>query len=298
MSDTRLRYVSGGLTILPELGEVRSAGGGSVRLGPVNMRVLELLLRCRGELVSRAELFDSVWTNQSVSDDTLTRAISDIRAELKRLTGSENHIETIPKRGYRWPEPVDIESVPESVPPAVTAGAPKHGEKPGPALSARLLRFTATGLGYLLAVLILASAAVWLLERFAGPAIPIVAVLPTGSTIADSEIAVALEDRLIESLLALDAVAVLSRGAVDSGPVNPFPYFYFEFDARWLVESELRPSADGRFFGLSLVDARTGIVLFEAGERLQWSTTGIPEEAVDAALKPLIENISDRLGTR
>jgi DNA-binding winged helix-turn-helix (wHTH) protein len=95
-------YQCGDLRICPSLGTITSASGASVRLGPVNMRVLEALLAGAGDVVSRSDLFKAVWKNQVVSDDALTRCIADIRAELRTFSGQDNWIETLPKRGYRW----------------------------------------------------------------------------------------------------------------------------------------------------------------------------------------------------
>ena len=96
------RLESADLSIIPDRGEIRNARGESARLGPVNMKVLGFLMSRAGRVVSRADLFEAVWKNQVVGDDALTRSISDIRAEIGRLSDRENLIETLPKRGYRW----------------------------------------------------------------------------------------------------------------------------------------------------------------------------------------------------
>lgn len=63
------------------------------------MDVLVCLAEQAGELLTRDQIFGSVWGDASVSDETLTRAIGEIR----RTLGDESHefIETVPKRGYR-----------------------------------------------------------------------------------------------------------------------------------------------------------------------------------------------------
>ena len=67
------------------------------RISPINMKVLMLLIKNQGQVVNRNQVFDSVWANQEVSDDTLTRCISDLRAQIGKDT-----IKTLPKRGYQW----------------------------------------------------------------------------------------------------------------------------------------------------------------------------------------------------
>src|SRR5690606_36102850 len=96
------QYQCGDLRICPALGTITSASGTSVRLGIVKMKVLEALIARAGDVVSRGDLFTAVWKNQVVGDDALTRCIADIRSELKALSGRDDWIETLPKRGYRW----------------------------------------------------------------------------------------------------------------------------------------------------------------------------------------------------
>ncbi|MET1255764.1 transcriptional regulator [Aliikangiella maris] len=94
-------YQSDTLSINPETGMVNTSAG-SERIGPVNMRVLICLIEQQGQVVSRNELFQAVWTNQVVSDDVLTRCIADLRKLLRKHNSTIQYIETIPKRGYRW----------------------------------------------------------------------------------------------------------------------------------------------------------------------------------------------------
>lgn len=278
----------GDLSIRSELGEVRNARGDSVRLGPVNMKVLELLVGRPGQVVSRAEIFDAVWKNQIVGDDTLTRSVSDIRAQLRQLTGRNGHIETIPKRGYRWlgaasAEPAGAEG-PESAPGFFQGGARQ-----------RLLRWAAQGLAYLTALVLAASGGVWLLDRLAGQAAPIVAVLPLAAERENTELAAAIDDRLTEYLLGLEPLELLSRSAVESRPSNPFPYFYYEFDARWLIEPELRRLTDDVLLAVTLVDARTGIVLMQTSASFP-AQADRGRAAVDETLAPIADHVRTELG--
>jgi DNA-binding winged helix-turn-helix (wHTH) protein len=255
--DHTLQIESGDLRICPELGEIRNSRGELARLGPVNMKVLELLVGRAGQVVSRNDLFDSVWANQVVSDDALTRAISDIRAELSRLSGSNSHIQTIPKRGYRW----------------AGDGRPSHS------LLARFLRGRAVAhigqtLAYLAALVLIASAGVWLLQQFARPGPPAIALLPTRADPAAIEFAATIDARLVDSLMRIDQIVLLSRTAVDTRPDNPFPYFYYEFGARWLIESDIRIVTNRTLLTVAVVDARTGIVQFQTSAAISDETPG------------------------
>lgn len=43
-----------------------------------------------------------------MSDDTLTRCISELRTQLGKYSSQSSLIETLPKRGYRWVPPVPV----------------------------------------------------------------------------------------------------------------------------------------------------------------------------------------------
>ncbi|MDH5618998.1 MAG: winged helix-turn-helix domain-containing protein [Gammaproteobacteria bacterium] len=78
--------------------------GGSLRLEPRVMAVLTELAKQRGRVVSRQELHDTIWPDVVVTDYTLNRCIYRLRRALDRVAGNgagSEHIETLPKRGYR-----------------------------------------------------------------------------------------------------------------------------------------------------------------------------------------------------
>ena len=281
-----LLFESSDLSVCPERGEVRNARGESTRLGPVNMKVLALLMSRAGHVVVRAEIFAAVWRNQVVGDDVLTRAISDIRAELDRLSGHEGLIETLPKRGYRWTAEVrraaasaltEAAPVGSSVPvprgDSVASGA-EHRRAKG---RNRLLVWAGRGVLYAAALVLIASVGVWLMDQLARPGPPVVAMLPIAAESAQQELAARFEQQLADHLLRLESVDLLARSAVESRPSNPFPYFYYEFGASWLVEAELKRLSAGTVLTIDLVDARTGIVLLQ-------STAPVADAAPPAAL--------------
>ncbi len=266
-SESELPLKSGALTIYPRVGEVVNSLGMTVRLGPVNMKILKLLVDNTGQVVARGDLFDQVWKNQSVSDDTLTRCISDIRSRLGKLSENRNYIETIPKRGYRW-----------KVDAGETAAI---GNESAVVERARLssrhrasLAWIGRGLLYVVALVAIATLSAWVVDKLAFRGLPIVVVMPTKSDPSHSDIAAKIEQQISAYVLSLDSVDLLSKTAIQSRPTNPFPYFYHEFGARWLIESELRTYSEQTILTVVLVDARAGIVLlqltnqFPNGERL------------------------------
>ncbi len=99
---------------------VLSRNGTMVPLSPKLVQVLACLVDAHGELVTRDLLFDRFWPGLTVTDNTLTRAIADIRKSLDDDPGTPTYVQTVARRGYRFVAPVRTESAP---PDAVHAGA-------------------------------------------------------------------------------------------------------------------------------------------------------------------------------
>ncbi|MCR6662799.1 MAG: winged helix-turn-helix domain-containing protein [Luteimonas sp.] len=69
------------------------------------LQVLALLLRHAGEVVTKDELFDTVWTGRVTVDHVLATAIGKLRKALE--AGAEGRIATVPRLGYRFDGPVE-----------------------------------------------------------------------------------------------------------------------------------------------------------------------------------------------
>ncbi|MFL6231762.1 MAG: transcriptional regulator, partial [Thermoanaerobaculia bacterium] len=76
-------------------------------LQPQPARVLELLARRSGEVVSREEIRETVWGESFVDfDASLNFCIKQIRRALGDSATAPTYIETLPRRGYRFLLPV------------------------------------------------------------------------------------------------------------------------------------------------------------------------------------------------
>jgi DNA-binding winged helix-turn-helix (wHTH) protein len=252
------------------LGVMTNDVGESQRLSPVNLKLLTHLLQHPGEVVSRAALFAAVWPNQMVSDDVLTRAVSDIRSQLTRLDADTRFIETLPKRGYRWAVlPVSLPVVPMAAAPCESLSPAKAtaGEDFAPVSWWNNAWVNATGCGVAAVVLALVFMA-WLTRDMNQPAVRL-ALLPTviDGALA-GPVAQALDEELARQLRQHPRIKLLSKSAVAARPANPFPYFYNEFGALWVMESRVSNAEGSDNIELGLVDARTGLevrlVHFEA----------------------------------
>ncbi|MEM7281825.1 MAG: tetratricopeptide repeat protein [Pseudomonadota bacterium] len=87
-------------TVFPLEGRIE-APSGSVHVQPKVMEVLVFLARNPGAVVSRDQIVDSVWHGSVVTDEALTRCISELRSTFKDPKKAPKFIQTIPKRGYR-----------------------------------------------------------------------------------------------------------------------------------------------------------------------------------------------------
>lgn len=95
--------------VTPRLNAI-SRNGPQVHLEPKVMDVLVSLATRNGETVSREELLRAVWPNTFVTDDALTRCVSELRRVLEDDIHDPHFIETIPKRGYRMVAQVELVS--------------------------------------------------------------------------------------------------------------------------------------------------------------------------------------------
>ena len=112
-----------------------SGPAGTVRLEPKVMHVLVCLTEHSDRVVSKERLLRAVWPDTFVTDDVLTRAISELRRVLGDDVKHPRLIETIPKSGYRLMAPVRF-SHPESSGVA-TAAAPRADTVQGDVLAVR-----------------------------------------------------------------------------------------------------------------------------------------------------------------
>lgn len=91
---------------------------------PLSPKLLDLLLHLikrPGTLVTKEELFEAIWPDVNVTENALTRAISEVRQALGDDPGSPAYIQTVARRGYRFIGTVTTDAVVE---PAAGAGAP------------------------------------------------------------------------------------------------------------------------------------------------------------------------------
>ncbi len=84
-----------------------TVGGSAVTLEPKPLEVLLCLLRAEGELVTKEELFDTVWAGRVVTDGVLSQAIRRIREVLG--DHERTMLRTVHGYGFRLDVPIELE---------------------------------------------------------------------------------------------------------------------------------------------------------------------------------------------
>ena len=100
-SEKALRF--GKFTLDLRRGRLR-AGEREVDLRPKSFEVLRYLVENAGRLVPKDEIIKVVWPNVTVTDESLTRCVSDIRLALE--DAEQSFIKTMARRGYIFAAPV------------------------------------------------------------------------------------------------------------------------------------------------------------------------------------------------
>jgi DNA-binding winged helix-turn-helix (wHTH) protein/TolB-like protein len=308
------RKVIGGLSTSDE------PSNNSIRLGPVNFKVLLVLLQNHGKVVSRGELFEQVWTNQVISDDSLTRSISDLRNQLSRLSTEKELIETIPKQGYRWLPVVDS-LVESSGRTAATAshikaddGEPKEiglqqgkqhtkplqdsnvdhqisSKQRNRSKSETVKGWVIWGALTIAGFMLLLFGFLWGVNQFAKTDVVAVVLMPIEQqSVAEKAIANQFESNLREKILQTDNIRFLSSRTLFGEQHSLYPRLAREFSVQWIIEATLRSEGQQMRLVVNIVEARTAIVSDSISHNISSENPSV-QETSEAVLLLLQNNI-------
>ncbi len=149
--------------------------GQPVAIEPKAFRVLVYLLHHGGHLVPKEELFQAVWGETAVTDNSLARAIALLRRVLDDDPHQPHFIETVATAGYRFICPIEAEddspaeAMPDEVPERSWPGRPQSRPEiqvPGSGWTARgwVAGVRAWLLSAAIAVLLAVAGVVWYRE--------------------------------------------------------------------------------------------------------------------------------------
>ena len=234
---------------------------GQMELRRKSFELLRYLVEHAGRVVTKEEIIDAVWPDVTVSDDSVTQCMSEVR----RALGEQSHrmIKTVPRRGYLFDAAISASD-------AIKTKTQDYASQPGEALSLAL----------------------------PAPDLASIAVLPFTNMSADPDqdyFADGVVEDIITALSRFKSLFVIARNssftykgrAVDVKQVGR------ELGVRYLLEGSVRKAANRVRIAGQLVDAITGAHLWanrfdgEIGDMfdLQDQVT----ESVVGAIAPVVE---------
>jgi DNA-binding winged helix-turn-helix (wHTH) protein len=91
--------------------KILTAAGRSIRLSGQTVELLCMLLERPGELIMREEICRRLWPKSHVEfEHSLDVVMSRLRSTLGDDSGKPRYIETVPRKGYRFIEPVAMKA--------------------------------------------------------------------------------------------------------------------------------------------------------------------------------------------
>jgi TolB-like protein/DNA-binding winged helix-turn-helix (wHTH) protein len=229
-----------------------------VRLQRQPFQVLSALLARPGEVISRAQLREQLWTDGTFVEfeHGLNSAINRLREVLGDDADAPRFIETLPRLGYRF-----IASV---AAPQTPLGPPSEPAEPPLELpqDRRSVKWVAAGLAVLIALL-LAVAAGWFRRSQDSALVGIrsIAVLPLENLSGDSSqdyFADGITDELITDLAQIHSLRVISRTSVTQfkHTAKRLPEIAAELNVDGVIEGSVVRSGGRVRVTAQLLDAR------------------------------------------
>ncbi len=254
--------------------------GKTAHIEPKAMQVLVCLARRAPEVVTKEELIQSVWAGTFVTDDVLTRCISELRKAFEDDPKDSRVIQTIPKSGYRLIAPVSSAQFAE---PSVAVSRPR----------ARLVWIGAFTLGVLVVLLLGTLLARRLLIRGSTEPIQSLAVLPLENLSRDPEqeyFVDGMTEELISSLAKISALRVISRTSVMTykGKRKRLPEIARELNVDAVVEGSVQRFGERVRISAQLSHAKTDQLLWAEGyERDLRDVLALQQEIAGAIAKEI-----------
>src|SRR5262245_13229055 len=90
--------------------------GAAIPITPKVFETLVVFLRHPGRLLTKDDLLQAIWPDTAVEEANLTVNVSTLR-RLLAAKGEPPCIETVPRRGYRFVRPVNVEDMLATSPP-------------------------------------------------------------------------------------------------------------------------------------------------------------------------------------
>lgn len=282
-------------------------GGRPVRLERQPMDLLILLVRRRGQLVSRTEIVDLLW-GKDVFVDVETgvhTAVRKIRQALRDSAEAPRFVETLQGRGYRFI--ADVEIAPAAPAASVGAGAPAPADQPLPPVPSRVRPAARWIVAALLVAGALLATYLWSSRERGSLATPVtLAVLPFENLSGDPErdyLAGGLEEEASASLSQIDPerLSVVARTSTRSyrDTSKSAALIGRELSADYLVEGSLRAEGGRLRVTVSLIRVADQLQIWSHSyDREPTSLLGVQQELSTAIAEQIHLRLSpERLHT-
>jgi len=256
-------------------------GGLTLRLFPQPMRLLLMLVRRAGAMVTRDEIEREIWGSDTYVDfeQGINSAIRQIRTQLGDNADAPRYIRTVPRRGYVFVAAVERVSIENEMPAATTGSAvprfrgsavttelPPRNRATAQPRNRRLI----TAAGALLAAIAIVAAILWYQKQPADTRVPReIAVVPfrvIGEVPAGVQPrAFAQELRATIGMLSHRSIVLLDENSASRANVR--------------IEGTIQQEHDGVRVIVSGIDAATGTQIWsETYDRPKGKAEGMPIE--------------------
>jgi len=250
----------------PHSGELRKKGM-KIKLHGQPIDILALLMERPGQVVTREEIQNKLWSDQTFVDfeQGLNNAMKRLRSALDDNAESPHYIETVPRKGYRFIGTVDRLPQNGAGIAAPAAEKPRAGERPGKSRKAALVVVALLFSGLVAALFLGANFHGWRDRIFAkhriGP-IHSLAVLPLANLSGDPAqdyYADGMTDELITVLAENRSLRVVSRTSTMQykGVNRPLREIAQALGVDGILEGSVNRSASHVHVNLQLIYAPT-----------------------------------------
>ena len=281
------------------------AGDRVIELRPKSFGVLAFLVEHPGRLVSKDELMEAVWPDVVVSDESLAKCVSEVRAALRDT--DQRLVKTVPRRGYLLDVPVSPADGTAGSPALApgSACAPSTVEASGPSRGSRHAWWT----GHFRRQLVSIAAALLVVSlgvvvAFSGrhailPPVsdrPSIAVLPlsNGGDPRQDYFSDGLTEDLITSLGRFRSLFVIGRDSTfvyKRKQASP-EQIGRELGVRYLLAGSVRRDGDNVRVTAQLIDATTGGQIWgESYDRALTSIFAVQDDVTQNIVTSLVAHL-------
>lgn len=271
--DIKETYSFGSLTLNTSLHYLKH--NHQIRLSPKCTQVFALLAENADCLVEKEQILDIVWPGRFGADESLTRAVSDIRKALREFkSGAEKAIKTVPKRGYMLNRAVleGTFSTPENIINRNDSDEVKFTSNPAKQSHTQIGSLTKrSAVLSAMFIVVLGVMSYWAYYKFAPDYIDSIAVLPFEAIGTDPELETLAEGFGYEIAMQIsfqNQIKVASPQAVDRLDSRlPLDDIADILDVSHIITGSVNTVENEKIIAISLVHAGTQKILWTERHR-------------------------------